>query len=141
MSYLLLQSPDDEHFETCAYGYYYFGRLNISRIVQMIYLILCVILIFKLCSIWKSHAVYKRTVWLIKYTRIFGAIILLGSMFDTIIPVIRNTGISKQCNRGIYFICHSPYISKNYELTVLSDDNIAKYIMVSVDTPVLILKK
>lgn len=141
LSYLLLQSPDDEHFETCAYGYYYMGRMNISRIVQMIYLILCVILIFKLCSIWKSHAVYKRTVRLIKYTRIFGAIILLGSMFDTIIPVICGTQAfpSSAIGAFISFVILLN-ISKNYELTVLSDDNIAKYIMVSVDTPVLILK-
>ncbi|SFB06831.1 Signal transduction histidine kinase [Acetitomaculum ruminis DSM 5522] len=127
-------------FVSTNYGYYYISGMSIGRILQAIYFFSGIFITAMIQKKWYERAVFKRNKVVILYLVLYEVAVLLGSIFDTIVPVLYSTPAVPSSGFGAtvaFIVAYS--ISKKYKRMGFSAANFAKYIMAYVDTPVLML--
>ena len=130
---------DAVHFVTTPWGYWYYSKMSAARILQFITVISVIILYYVILQLGKKKAHKKREKDVLIRFRWFGWIIVLGYMFDTIVPTILHTAaIPGSCICAFFSAMILFQISRKNRTFGISPANVSQYVFQDVQIPVVI---
>ena len=130
---------DAVHFVTTPWGYWYYSKMSAARILQFITVISVIILYYVILHLGKKKAHKKREKDVLIRFRWFGWIIVLGYMFDTIVPTILHTAaIPGSCICAFFSAMILFQISRKNRTFGISPVNVSQYVFQDVQIPVVI---
>ena len=130
---------DAVHFVTTPWGYWYYSKMSAARILQFITDISVIILYYVILQLGKKKAHKKREKDVLIRFRWFGWSIVLGYMFDTIVPTILHTAaIPGSCICAFFSAMILFQISRKNRTFGISPANVSQYVFQDVQIPVVI---
>ncbi len=128
-------------FVVTKYGYYYRSHFSIARLVQLVFIGICLCIFYDICRKWKNKTRFRRNKQLIRYFSQYGIVVTLGCLSDTIFPVFFGTVSFPGSSIGAFVAFMILYvITKKCEAFDISVENVADYLFMSVKSPIFITK-
>ena len=130
---------DAVSFVTTPWGYWYYSEMSTARILQFVSIIATFFLYYVILHLGKKKARKKREEYILIRFRWFGFIIILGYMFDTIVPTLLHTAaIPGSCVCAFFSAMVLFQISRKHRTFGISPVNVSQYVFKEVQIPVII---
>ena len=126
-------------FVTTPWGYWYYSKMSPARVLQFATVISVMLLYYAILQYGKKKAKQKRERYVLASFRWFGLVILLGYMFDTVVPIILHTAaIPGSCVCAFFSAMILFQISRKNRTFGISPANVSQYVFQDVQIPVVI---
>lgn len=130
---------DAVQFVTTPWGYWYYSKMSPARVLQFATVISVMLLYYVILHLGKKKAKQKRERYVLNGFRWFGLIIILGYMFDTIVPTILHTAaVPGSCVCAFFSAMILFQISRKNRTFGISPANVSQYVFQDVKIPVVI---
>lgn len=126
-------------FKETAWGYWYTSNMSWARMLQFASIIAIYIQYYYILAYGRKHKVLKREKYVLKQFGLFGPILFLGFLFDTVFPTafdspaIPGSSISAFVSAMVLF-----RISTNNKLFGLTKEHVSEYVFKDVKLPVIV---
>ena len=126
-------------FETTPWGYWYYSKMTIFRIIQFISVIIGLVQYYVILSFGKKTVKTKRELFVLRRFGLFGPVLILGYMLDTLFPTVFHTAAIPGSGIGAFASAMILFsISKINKVFGLTKENVSQYVFDDVNIPVII---
>lgn len=139
ISYVLVALPMSVSFVKTAYGYYYTGNPWIGRFLQYLYFLVIIIMWFSISFRWYKKAKRTRYKKMAVYTIWSGIVIVLGMLFDTILPMFGKAAFPSSAISTIIFLVILRKSFRDYNAMSVASINLSEKIIHTIATSVIIM--
>ena len=139
LSWPRIITKDAVTFTTTPWGYWYSSKMSLARITQFVCILMGIVEYYVILNFGKKNATTKRERFVLGRFGLFGPILFVGYMLDTLIPSILKTpaipgsGVSAFIASSILFS-----IAKINRVHGLSEKNVSQYVFDDVKVPVIV---
>jgi len=138
-AWFMIIGKDTVTFTMTNYGYYYYSKMSIYRVIQFAAVLSALIMYYIILLYWKKRTRHKRERYIIQKFSWFGVILFAGYLADTIIPSLFHVTAIPGSSIGAFLSAMLLFfISKKYKAFDISISNVSHYVFRDVDTPILI---
>jgi len=139
ISYILVALPMSVSFVKTIYGNYYIGNPWIGRFLQYMYFLVIIVFWFVISISWYKKAKRTRYKKMAVYTIWGGVVIVLGMVFDTILPMFGQAAFPSSAISTVIFIVILRKSFRDYNAMSVASINLSEKIIHTIATPVLIM--
>lgn len=137
--WVLVSLPVTVSFKETVYGHYYVSNPWFGRYLQYIYILIAIILWFYVPITGLKQVKHKRDRVMAFNIIISGCVMVLGMVFDTIIPMFGQAAFPSSAFGAFFFTIILRGSFKHYNAMGLASYQVAGLIFKKISTPVLII--
>ncbi|MDO4188583.1 MAG: ATP-binding protein [Lachnospiraceae bacterium] len=126
-------------FTTTAWGYWYYSKMTVARLIQFADVLLGLIFYYIIIHYGTKRVQTRREKFVLKRFGLFGPILFTGYMFDTLIPSLFKTPAIPGSGIAAFIAAMILYnIARINRVMGLSKENVSQYVFDDVKIPIII---